>query len=136
MKQSPHLTDGKKRTKLVSTARSYQKKLRYKFGKKRIPAGQGDCSAFTKHVVYTALKIKLGNSTLEQVKVGRRIPINQAKPGDLIFFKNMYRKGVSHVGIVTKPGSFIGLQITGCYETTYRTGFWAEKLMEIRRIIE
>ncbi|WP_349254218.1 NlpC/P60 family protein [Paenibacillus sp. RC67] len=59
-----------------------------------------------------------------------------AHPGDLIFFKNIYRYGVSHVGIVTEPGRFIGLQTReGCEEHTYLKGYWRRKFMQIRRVL-
>lgn len=39
------------------------------------------------------------------------VDINQAQPGDMIFFSNTYCDGVSHVGIVTQPGSQDTIQI-------------------------
>lgn len=39
--------------------------------------------------------------------MGRRIPKDQLQAGDLVFFKNTYRHGVSHVGIYVGQGWFI-----------------------------
>jgi murein DD-endopeptidase len=37
---------------------------------------------------------------------------NELKPGDLIFFQNTYRPGVSHVGIYMGNGTFVHNQST------------------------
>ncbi|MBW7454841.1 NlpC/P60 family protein [Paenibacillus sepulcri] len=126
----------KVRRKVISFARSYKGKLMYIFGEKEINIGYGDCSGFCNYVFSKTTGIDIGDKTSLQIKQGKKIPKNEARTGDIIFFKNTYRKAVSHVGIVTKPGYFIGLQSRGgCRERGYLNGFWKNKFMHIRRIL-
>lgn len=59
-----------------------------------------DCSGYIQNI-YKSVGIELPRSTRDQVKDKRflKIPLNARSSGDIIFFKNTYRKGVSHVGI-------------------------------------
>jgi cell wall-associated NlpC family hydrolase len=56
-----------------------------------------DCSGFTKFV-FSTYGIELSGHSGTQATEGRKIPLNQAKRGDLIFFGRNGR--ISHVGIV------------------------------------
>ena len=71
--------------------------VRYVFGGNNPSVGL-DCSSFTQRV-YRDLGIKLPRTAAAQARVVRRVPLSQAKPGDLVFFKNTYKRGISHVGI-------------------------------------
>ena len=121
--------------KVVDLARSYKGKLRYVFGSKNIPGGTGDCSGFTWYIFDKAAGINLGHGTSTQVAKGTKVSADDAQPGDLIFFQGTYRPGVSHVGIVTKKGTFVNLQNDGCKEETYTSGYWANHFMQIRRVL-
>ena len=57
-----------------------------------------DCSGFTRFVLYKATGIRMPRTAASQSRVGTRISTSQLQPGDLIFFKNTYKAGVSHVG--------------------------------------
>lgn len=121
---------------VVEGARKFKGRLTYGFGANNIPGGRGDCSAYTQYVFKKYAGIAIGRDTLTQIKKGRAVSKAQAQPGDLIFFANTYRKGVSHVGIVTGPGRFINLGSSGCYETSYLTDkYWAPKVHSFRRIL-
>lgn len=69
------------------------------------PAGF-DCSGF---VHYTLLQngIVIPRTTDTQFHVGTFVPANQLQVGDLVFFGNTYRNGVSHVGIYLGNDQFI-----------------------------
>lgn len=67
----------------------------YKYGGK---TSKGfDCSGFTKYIFGT-YGIQLSGHSGTQATEGKRISLNEAKRGDLIFFGNNGR--ISHVGIV------------------------------------
>jgi cell wall-associated NlpC family hydrolase len=55
-----------------------------------------DCSGFTRYVYKVATGKSLPHQSRSQYGVVKRIPLKQAKPGDLVFF---FRNGAHHVGI-------------------------------------
>lgn len=91
---------------VTETAKSYMNKVKYVFGADNIPGGVGDCSAFTQYV-FKQNGFTIGRTTLEQVKKGTEVKKEDLKSGDLIFFQNTYRNGVSHVGIYIGNNQFI-----------------------------
>lgn len=105
-------------TSIISTALSFNGKLKYVFGGNNIADGYGDCSDFTEYV-YLLNGLNIGADTGEQYKNSRSVGIDNAKAGDLIFWKNTYNSGkidgVSHVGIWLGDGRYIDLnENTGC----------------------
>jgi len=63
-----------------------------------------DCSG----LVYTTFEsedLKLPRSSYEQAKIGKIIPLNDAKKGDLIFFKTNKSRQINHVGLITEVNS-------------------------------
>lgn len=65
-----------------------------------------DCSGLTQ-TVYKKWGMLLPRTSTEQFKKGRPVPKSQLKPGDLVFFKNTYKHGISHVGIYVGDGKFV-----------------------------
>lgn len=74
-------------------------KIPYRFGGNDQDLGL-DCSSYIQKI-YENVGISLPRSTREQVNDHRfeTVKLSERNSGDLIFFKNTYRKGVSHVGI-------------------------------------
>lgn len=63
-----------------------------------------DCSGLTMRAFNTA-GVSLPHSAAAQAKYGKKIPLSQLKPGDLVFFgKNRY---ISHVGIYISKGLMV-----------------------------
>lgn len=65
-----------------------------------------DCSFLTRRA-YSRVGIHLPQSAAMQIKVGDVIEKNEIEPGDLVFFKNTYKKGISHVGIALGDDLFV-----------------------------
>jgi cell wall-associated NlpC family hydrolase len=67
-----------------------------------------DCSGFTQKV-YRKVGINLPRVSREQAKVGRYIPYEKLKRGDMVFFATNRKDStrVTHVGIYLKNGKFI-----------------------------
>ena len=84
------------RNRIVDFARKF-KGRKYQYGGKT-PESGFDCSGL---VYYTFRHFNYGMvaGSANQAKLGRRISIKEAVPGDLLFFGNNQR--VSHVGIVS-----------------------------------
>ena len=123
-----------KAAEILKTVHSYKGKLRYVFGSKDLPNGKSDCSGFISYV-FNKHGIKLPHGTSAQIRLGKSVNKTEAKPGDLVFFQNTYRKGVSHVGVITRKGYCISMHNGGCTEHTYTTGFWGKHYMSIRRVL-
>lgn len=88
---------------LAQEALSYRG-ARYAFG------GNGrnglDCSGLTQSVA-RAWGLMLPRTSTAQYKRGRPVPRDKMVPGDLVFFKNTYKRGISHVGIYIGEGRFL-----------------------------
>jgi cell wall-associated NlpC family hydrolase len=65
-----------------------------------------DCSGLTQ-TVYKKWGMLLPRTSTEQFKSGRKVTKDQLLAGDLVFFSNTYKKGVSHVGIYVGDGKFV-----------------------------
>ena len=95
--------------KIVATAKQYLG-VPYKWGGTD-PSGF-DCSGF----VYYVLRCNGINVSRTQVPMySEGTPVSKAnlQPGDLVFFQNTYKAGLSHVGIYVGDGQFIHAPSSG-----------------------
>ena len=90
------------------------------------PAGF-DCSGFTQYVVLSTLGVDIGHAVEGQPAAGWLVDWGAWLPGDLVFFQNTYRAGVSHVGIYLGDGLFIHAENegTGVVVTSIHSGYYA-----------
>lgn len=92
------------RDKIIRTAKRYLG-VKYRYGG-TTPIGF-DCSGFVMYV-YRKNGIPLPRDLKGQFKMGKRVSIRKARPGDLVFFRTRRsRKRISHVGIYMGKGRFI-----------------------------
>jgi cell wall-associated NlpC family hydrolase len=74
-------------------------------------AGEGpyafDCSGFTMFVIRNTLGIEIPHDMFVQYQMGRSVGRDALQPGDLVFFANTFRPGMSHNGIYIGGGQFI-----------------------------
>ncbi len=94
------------------------------------PAGF-DCSGFTQFVILNTLGYDIGHAVEGQPGAGAWIDYGAWQPGDLVFFQNTYRAGISHTGIYIGDGLFIhaenegtGVVITSIYSDYYGSRYW------------
>lgn len=66
-----------------------------------------DCSGFVRYILGATNGVELPRTATEQYYHGAPIPSDRLQPGDLVFFKNTYKRGISHVGIYAGEGKFI-----------------------------
>jgi cell wall-associated NlpC family hydrolase len=69
-------------------------------------SGAFDCSGFTKYL-FDHEGANLPRTAADQYRRGLPVGREEMKPGDLVFFKNTYKAGISHVGIYLGDGQFI-----------------------------
>jgi len=79
--------------------------VNYRYGGNSSDTGF-DCSGMVRHVVRNALGLDLPRTAREMSQIGQRIPLDDLKPGDLVFFNTM-RRAFSHVGIYLGDNRFV-----------------------------
>jgi cell wall-associated NlpC family hydrolase len=74
-------------------------------------AGEGpyafDCSGFTKFVILNTVGIDITHDMFTQVGMGQSVGESDLQPGDLVFFANTFRPGLSHAGVYVGSGQFV-----------------------------
>lgn len=90
-----------------------------------------DCSGLTMRA-FGAAGIALPHSAAAQAGYGKRIPLNQIKPGDLIFFG----QPITHVGIYFGGGKMLDAPHSGARVRIESFGSWfgGEKFVAARRL--
>ncbi len=90
-----------------------------------------DCSGFSQFVMLNMLGWDIGHGVEGQPAAGYWIDWDGWMPGDLIFFQNTYKAGVSHVGIYIGDGLFVhaenygtGVVVTSLYSAYYLAHYW------------
>lgn len=74
--------------------------------------GAFDCSGFTSYLFRKAGS-PLPRTAAQQFTKGVPIGKDHLRPGDLVFFKNTYKRGVSHVGVYVGDGLFVHASSAG-----------------------
>ncbi|KIL77080.1 hypothetical protein A4244_14545 [Bacillus badius] len=74
------------------------------------PRTSFDCSGLTQYIYRTILGVNIPRTAAQQYAAAKKIPASEAKPGDLVFFKNTYKQGISHVGIYVGNGMMFNAQ--------------------------
>lgn len=87
-----------------------------------------DCSGFIYYVVNQAGK-RIARTMPGQIAAGTRVASKDLQPGDLVFFSNTYKPGLSHAGIYVGNGKFIHAQneSTGVLISSMWTAYWASR---------
>ena len=95
--------------KIVATAKQYLG-VPYKWGGTD-PSGF-DCSGFVYYVL-RANGINVSRTQTAMYSEGTPVSKSNLQPGDLVFFQNTYKAGLSHVGIYVGDGQFIHAPSSG-----------------------
>ncbi len=90
-------------TQIVETAKKYLG-VRYVYGGAS-PSGF-DCSGLVYYVL-KSVGISAYRTPADQYKMGTYVEKSDLQPGDIVFFQNTYKSGISHVGIYVGDGKFI-----------------------------
>lgn len=95
-----------------------------------------DCSGFTMYVVKKAIGLQMSQALPDQYRTGRRVGKGKWRDGDLVFFENTYKKGLSHVGIYIGKGKFIHAQNeqTGVVITDMDADYYKSRYRGARRV--
>lgn len=94
-----------------------------------------DCSGFVT-AVYKSEGVKLPRSSKDMAKVGVKVPKDQLKPGDLVFFKTRRSSRINHVGIYAGNGKFIHSS-SGKGQVrvdNLNSGYYASRMVTAKRV--
>ncbi|CAN5789224.1 C40 family peptidase [soil metagenome] len=99
------------------------------------PAGF-DCSGYTSYVLNNILDTSVSRSLEVQAVSGTYVDRGSLQPGDLVFFQNTYKWGLSHSGIYIGNNQFVhaGSERTGVLISGMDESYWGERYYTARRI--
>ncbi|QHJ72394.1 hydrolase [Planococcus halotolerans] len=93
-----------------------------------------DCSGYIRYV-YGNFGISLPRTSAEQFGVGTAVSKSNLKKGDLVFFANTYKPGISHTGIYIGNGNVISAESQGISISNINTNpYWAPKYAGAKRL--
>ncbi len=97
-----------------------------------------DCSGFIMRVMRDLGYKALPHSAAEQFNYGKPISKGLLKAGDIVFFANTYKPGISHVGIYLGGGRFIHAANSqvGTIVSNLNESKWVEKYAGARRLMK
>lgn len=125
------LTRQKSADEIISTAKKYIG-VRYRSG--GTSANGFDCTGYTQFI-YKQFDIALPRTTSSQATVGSAVSKSELKVGDLVIFKNTYRKGPSHAGIYVGSGQFIHASTSrGVRIDDLDSNYWVGRFHSGRRV--
>lgn len=94
-----------------------------------------DCSGLV-YYVFKQHGITLNRTAETQYQHGVYVSKSNLKPGDLVFFQNTYKAGISHVGIYIGNGQFIHASSSQGVTISYLSNsYWASHYYGARRIL-
>ncbi len=87
-----------------------------------------DCTGFL-YYVYNKAGVRLPRDMGSQINSGPRISRSDLQPGDLLFWSNTYKAGLSHAGIYIGNGKFVHAEnpSTGVVVSSMNTAYWASR---------
>ncbi|MDL4838932.1 C40 family peptidase [Aquibacillus rhizosphaerae] len=102
----------------------------YLFGGSSIDTGF-DCSGFV-HYVFNKAGKSIGRYSSDGY-YNRSFYVTNPEVGDLVFFENTYRKGISHLGIFIGNNSFIHAANGGVQITSLDNSYWKKHFEGFKR---
>lgn len=99
-----------------------------------------DCSGLVSFSFETE-NIKLPRSSYEQSKIGKTIPLDDAKKGDLIFFKTNKSRQINHVGLIIEVNheeiKFVHSSTSkGVIISSTKEAYYKKSFVQVNRILE
>ncbi|QCR31477.1 LysM peptidoglycan-binding domain-containing protein [Lysinibacillus sp. SGAir0095] len=95
------------------------------------PAGF-DCSGFVKYVFSNA-GVDITRKSSNDYFMNDTTIVENPIPGDIIFFKNTYIEGISHMGIYIGNGEFIHAGSSGVQVSKLSYDYWTSKFVAFKR---
>ena len=94
-----------------------------------------DCSGYIRYV-YGHFGIDMPRTSAAQYGVGEPVSRGNLQPGDLVFFSNTYKAGISHTGIYVGNNRFISAKSAGVRVVSMDNSYWRSHYTGARRVIQ
>ena len=91
-----------------------------------------DCSGFIFYA-FNQGGLKIGRASSEGYFYGNTTHVENPVPGDLVFFENTYKEGISHMGIYLGDNKFIHAGTDGVEISDVTYSYWSSKLVAYKR---
>ncbi|MBM7570431.1 C40 family peptidase [Aquibacillus albus] len=85
-----------------------------------------DCSGFI-HYVHNQAGVEISRTSAANY-YAKATKISNPEPGDLVFFKNTYKSGISHMGIYIGDNYFVHASSSGVKKTSLSNPYWSKHL--------
>lgn len=109
--------------------------VRYKWGGST--SSGMDCSGFVKTVFENSVDIELPHNAKQLFDFGKKTEGSALTFGDLVFFKNVGARGISHVGIYLADSSFVHASTKrGVVVSNINSKYYQERYVSAKRIYE
>jgi len=120
--------------KIVATAKKY---LGHRYVRGNATPGVGfDCSGFVHYIMKRCADVRLPRSSDGQFREGQPVSRSNLQPGDVVFFENTYKHGISHVGIYVSGDDFIHASNSrrGVVIDSLNSSYYAPRYVGARRM--
>lgn len=96
-----------------------------------------DCSSLVR-LAFRPLGLELPYSAAGQIREGEAVPREELAPGDLVFFRNTYKRGISHVGIYLGDDRFVhaASRRRGVVVSSLDAPYYRQRFAGARRLLE
>lgn len=96
-----------------------------------------DCSGFVRYILSNTGGVEIPRTAEEQYYHAQPVDPKDMQPGDLVFFKNTYKHGISHVGLYVGNGKFVHAANShkGVREDDLSTPYYAHHFAGARRVL-
>ena len=132
LQNSTNAIGNSKAQKIIATAKQYLG-VPYVWGGTS-PSGF-DCSGLV-YYVFRQHGINLNRTAATQYQHGSYVAKSNLRPGDLVFFQNTYKEGISHVGIYVGDGKFLHASSSqGVTISALSNSYWTSHYYGARRIL-
>lgn len=91
-----------------------------------------DCSGFVRYV-YANAGLDLTRKSSEDYFMSDTTIVENPVPGDIVFFKNTYKSGISHMGIYLGDGTFIHAGNNGVELSNINYSYWKDRFVAFKR---
>lgn len=94
-----------------------------------------DCSGFI-YYAFNQAGLKIFRDSSEGYFYGKTTKVKNPLAGDLVFFENTYKAGISHMGIYIGNNKFIHAGTVGVEVSDVTNSYWSSRLVAYKRFNE